>query len=571
MKGLFIDRKMIGILLIFLFLGVTLVSTLIVATNTLSGLRGYSTMQTYWTESRKDGTYELLRYLETGNKEHLDNFDESLEIIREARDIRNELTSESPDYELVREKLLLIHTQPRDIKTMINIFEQLHSVEHLSNAVQLWDEANQVIEELENIALQLHQMPTPDEAEAEIYRNQIWELDEDLRSQKDVIAESLSEGTALITNIIIYMGVALGGILLIFGSLLSYRFLKSIKHWGKRIDISEQRYKSLFEQNPNIVFSLDDSGKITSGNDAFFQLSGYSREDIEVKDLTSFPVAGNIEDVQKHFDEALSGNPQNFEVRWNSTSGEVITLYSTMLPIRIDGKIEGVFVISEDISYQKFAEEKIKSQLEEKNSLLSEVHDRVKNNLALISSMLQLQEAYLKDEFAKTYMESTISRIHSLAMVHERLYQNENFSSVRLDEFIKELVASKKNLFVEEGKHLDVILTLSPVKLDIKQAVPCGLLLNELILNAFKFAFKGRSKGKLTVELTEQDNFVTIKVKDNGIGLPKGFDLDNQSTLGMTLIRTLSKQLKANLNIHSNGGSEFSFKFNSVNGILKSA
>lgn len=571
LKGLFIDRKMVGILLVFIFLGITLVSALILATNTLSGLRAYSTMQSYWTESRKDGTFELLRYLETGALRHLDNFDENMELIIDARYVRNELISESPDYDLVREKLLSIHTQPGDISNMINIFERLHSLEHLSEAVQFWEEANQVIEEFEKIAVELRESSAPDEAEIEFYTNRIGELDQDLRRQKDIIAASLSEGTELITRVIIIVGLALGGILLIFGVLLSYRFLNSIKMWARVTDISEQRYKSLFEQNPNIVFSLNIEGKVTSGNDAFFNLSGYSEEDLGAKDLNSFPIAGDLNDVEKRFEEALKGKPQNFEIRWNSSSGEIITLYATMLPIRIDGVIEGVFVISEDISYQKYAESKIKSQLDEKISLLGEVHDRVKNNLALISSMLQLQEHFLSDEVAIDYIESTISRIQSLAKVHERLYQTENFSSVQLDEFLKELITSVQKTFKNVNPEVDIILNVNPVKLDIKQAIPCGLLLNELIMNVFKFAFKGKKSGTLMIELTEQNNLVEIKVKDNGNGLPKDFDLENQSTLGMTLIRTLSKQLHGEMSIQGSNGTEVAIKFNSKTGVLKSA
>lgn len=571
-QGLYVDRKMLGILLIFIFLGISLVSTLIIATNTLSGLRAYSTLQSYWTESRKDGVYELARYLETGDVQHLDDFDNALELIRDARYVRNELISNSPDYDLVREKLLAIHTEPRDINTMIKIFERLYSLEHLSDAVQLWEEANQVIEELEEIALHLRQRSEVAEVEAEKYIARIWELDNSFRLQKSNITASLSEGTQLVTNIIILVSLALGGILLICGTFLSYRFLKSIKVWANRIDMSEQRYKSLFEQNPNVVFSLNDKGVLVSGNEVFYRLTGYTKEDLQVKDLNSFSFSNNIQDIEGRFNQALKGQPQSQEIRWQQLSGEEIVLHATMLPIRVDGEIEGVFVIAEDVTYQKFAEEKIKSQLKEKVSLLGEVHDRVKNNLALISSMLQLQEAYLDDEIATEYLESTISRIKSLAMVHERLYKTENFTKVRLDEFIHDLVASiQKSFQEEEPRQLDIKINADPVKLDIKQAVPSGLLLNELILNAFKFAFKGRQSGELLVELKEHEDYIEIIVKDNGVGLPDNFDLKNNSTLGMTLIRTLSKQLKAQIHFESNDGTEFRFQFNSTSGMLKSA
>lgn len=352
-------------------------------------------------------------------------------------------------------------------------------------------------------------------------------------------------------------------ILVSSGSLLSYRFIRRINQWARIVEISEQRYKSLFEHNPNAVFSLDKHEVIVSGNDVFEQISGYSKKDIAFENFKVLLAPAEREMVKANVSKVLKGDPIEFETVWTKKDGDMITVHLTMLPIYVDKLIEGVFVIAEDISYQKYAEQKIKKQLEEKIYLLSEIHDRVKNNLALMSSLLQLQINFIDDSDAQQYLKSTISRFHSIAMVHGKLYQTDNFANIRMDNFIRELIAQIQKRYYRDSDNVEVEIDVDPVTLDIKQAVPSGLILNELIMNSYKFAFNGKKSGKLSVSFNNKGDNVMANVSDNGVGLPEDFDINSNSSLGMTLIKTLTKQLKADMQIQNKVGTSISFHFES--------
>lgn len=566
LKDLFIDRKMLVILAIFVILGLSLVGTIILATNTLSSLRAFSTIQTYWTEARKDALYELINFTETGNEQHLSGFHSSLELIHDARNLRLELMKESPDYNMVRELMVKIDVNPNDISSMIVTYERLHSFAHLSNVVSTWNEADSLIQDLVNLSQEIENLISRNELSnqlAQYYISRIHEINDEFRQHKDLTAAGLSDGTRLLRLVIIWVSVTLGAILVISGLLLSYRFLKRIKRWAGIVEISEQRYKSLFEYNPNAVFSLDKEGLIVSVNDAFERISGYFRKDIERKKFNTLLPLSVREDIEGKVSQVLKGNPQNYETHWVKKDGNTITVHITMLPIYVDKNIEGVFAIAEDISFQKYAEEKIKHQLDEKTFLLSEIHDRVKNNLALISSLLQLQSSYVDDPSVHDHLNSTVSRIHSMAMVHERLYQTDNFANIRMDEFIHKLTEHIKTSLNSLSSTIEIVIDSDPVTLDIKQAVPSGLILNELISNSFKYAFNGSDVGKLKVSLHKKGSQITVGVKDNGKGLPENFDLNTQSTLGMTLVKSLINQLNAKLMIENCNGTCVTFSFQS--------
>jgi PAS domain S-box-containing protein len=557
---------MIVILAIFFALGILLVSTVIVATNTISSLRAFSTMQTYWLDARKDAIFELIHYVNTGNEQHYENFNESLQFIHDAHDLRLEFIKDSTDYDLVRDLMERIHFNPKDIPSMIVTYERLHTFAHLSDAVRVWEEADQLIDELIDLSLEIRDQIGEEgfnEQKAQYYISRIKVIEYSLQDHKDTVAAGLSDGTRLLRMSIIWLSIFLGVILISSGSFLSWRFLRRIKKWARIVEISEQRYKSLFEHNPNAVFSLDKHEVIVSGNDVFELMSGYPKKDIAYQNFKVLLDPAEREMVEANVAEVLNGDPTDFETVWTKKDGDRITVHLTMLPIYVDKLIEGVFVIAEDISYQKYAERKIKKQLEEKIFLLSEIHDRVKNNLALMSSLLQLQISFIDDSDAQQYLKSTISRIHSIAMVHEKLYQTDNFANIRMDNFIRELIAQIQNRYYRDSDNVQVEIDVDPVTLDIKQAVPSGLILNELIMNSYKFAFNGKNNGKLSVSFNKEGDNVIACVSDNGIGLPEDFDINTNSSLGMTLIKTLTKQLKADMQIQNETGTSISFSFES--------
>jgi len=200
--------------------------------------------------------------------------------------------------------------------------------------------------------------------------------------------------------------------------------------------------------------------------------------------------------------------------------------------------------------------------LQEKETLLQEVHHRVKNNLQVISSLLLLQASSIKDTSILNIFNESRSRIKSIAMVHEKLYQSKNFSRIDFSKYIKDLSSHLLNTYKVNSSHIILNINSEDIILNIKQAIPCGLIINELISNALKYAFPDDMEGKIIVEFYQEDgSMLVLAVSDNGAGLPESFSLENISTLGMELVVNLIDQLHGRIDIDRTRGTSFKISF----------
>ncbi len=207
---------------------------------------------------------------------------------------------------------------------------------------------------------------------------------------------------------------------------------------------------------------------------------------------------------------------------------------------------EGITVYVQEITEQKKKETQLRESLAEKETLLQEIHHRVKNNLAVVSGMMQLQAFEETDENLKQKLNAGIGRIRTMGSIHELLYQTESFSKLEADRNIKKLVTEIVQTF-QPNVELDLRFDLQKISLNINQAIPFSLIINEVVTNVLKHAFDNQEQGTLSVTLTKEDNFISFQVADNGKGLPPDFTkFEPKNSLGMQLIETLSNQLKAN-------------------------
>jgi two-component sensor histidine kinase/CheY-like chemotaxis protein len=204
----------------------------------------------------------------------------------------------------------------------------------------------------------------------------------------------------------------------------------------------------------------------------------------------------------------------------------------------------------------------LKASLHEKDILLKEVHHRVKNNLQVISSLIDLQAERLTDPAMRTLFRDTRDRVRSMALVHEKLYQSADLAHTELGAYIRNVM---KELFLAHGEvssKVTLQLQLEPVLLPVDMAIPCGLILNELATNSLKHAFVGREHGTIEIQLTSVRNeSVHLRFRDDGWGLPAGLKLDAAESLGLRLIRMLSKQLRGEVKTHSGEGTTFELHF----------
>ncbi|MEX2409768.1 MAG: transporter substrate-binding domain-containing protein [Candidatus Paceibacterota bacterium] len=205
----------------------------------------------------------------------------------------------------------------------------------------------------------------------------------------------------------------------------------------------------------------------------------------------------------------------------------------------------------------------LKSSLEEKDILLSEIHHRVKNNLAITSSLLQLEMMQIEEIEVIEILSNSLMRIKSIALVHENLYRNLDFKRIPFHTYLEDLITEISANY-ENGKEIHVEKELQEVFLNINLAIPTALLVNELVSNAYKYAFKNRKKGNIRISLTRDEEQIKIIVKDNGIGLPNFVNIEDKTSISFVLMNTLAKQLNASYEVQTKPGTTFAFTFKNV-------
>lgn len=226
-------------------------------------------------------------------------------------------------------------------------------------------------------------------------------------------------------------------------------------------------------------------------------------------------------------------------------------------PVRVVG-------INYDITERKKVEEQIKNSLREKEILLKEIHHRVKNNFQVLISLMNLESDRIKDKNVLQILGDSQNRIRSMALVHERLYKSDNFLRIDFSAFIQDLLNILEGSYLSIADNINIETNIGDVHLTLDSAVPCGLIFNELVSNIFKHAFPGNRKGKILIEMNSEEEEVFLRVKDDGVGLPAGFDISSPETLGYQLIISLTDQIDGNLQVKNKGGTEviISFKKN---------
>lgn len=220
---------------------------------------------------------------------------------------------------------------------------------------------------------------------------------------------------------------------------------------------------------------------------------------------------------------------------------------------------------------ERFFQEKIKelrntnellsSSLREKDVLLKEIHHRVKNNLQLISSMIKLQSNYIKDKNTLNIYNETYNRVRSIGIIHEILYKSEDLSMISIPQYIRNLVTHLINSFGTNEGSVKLSINLENIFLDMDTTILCGLIINELVSNSLKHAFPEGRTGEICISFLEEDDKYTLKVSDNGIGMPEIFDYQSDETLGLKIVNTLAWQLKSLVEIERSSGTAFKITF----------
>jgi PAS domain S-box-containing protein len=349
------------------------------------------------------------------------------------------------------------------------------------------------------------------------------------------------------------------------GQIVVLRDITVRKQAEEQLLESEEKFRTIFENASDEIVYMDKDGTIIdiSKKETLF---GYDPEEIIGKNFTELDFVGlDMKKIDSFFrDIVIEGENMpvamtEFEFS-HKNGGRVFAEVSTRV-IKKKGEVEAILGIVRDVTERKKAEEKIKSSLKEKEVLLREIHHRVKNNLQIVSSLLNLQSHYIKYKRCADMLKESQNRVRSMALIHEKLYQSENLSSINGDEYIETLVHELLRSYAANTDRITVTIDVEHISLGIDTAIPCGLIINELVSNSLKHAFPC-GKGEIKVMLHSLNGDVELLVADNGIGLPEGIDFRSTETLGLRLVIILAEdQLNGEIELNSTEGTAFHIRF----------
>ncbi len=334
--------------------------------------------------------------------------------------------------------------------------------------------------------------------------------------------------------------------------------------------INEQAAKinAIFDSSSHLIWSVDRKISLTSFNknysDALYNLYGVTAQIPEDKDAPKIAFASNEyhQFWNKKYEEAFKGKPQKFETRQFDKNNNLVVREIYLNPIyKSEGIIEEISGIAHDITEKKLAEEQTKESLQEKEVLLKEVHHRVKNNLQVISSIMNLQSSYIKDKYTLEMLRELQNRIKSMSFIHESLYQTSAFSNIKFSEYVVTLTKNLIHSYRIYSGLVELKHDVDEIFLNLDTSIPCGLIVNELVSNALKYAFPQDRKGEVWVHLKAVNNVVTLIISDNGIGLPKDFDFKNTDSLGLQLVTSLVEQINGEIFCENKIGTKFTVTF----------
>jgi PAS domain S-box-containing protein len=565
--------KLYWVVAIFVLLGVALVSVSYVGERVQVGINGYISGEAEWSKAQKQAVLELTHYVRTEDEGHYGRFRGALSVIYGDRMAREELSSENPNLARAREGFFRGANHPDEIGPMIRVFQNFRDMKEISTAIETWERADEGIDQLVALADSAQSLIREgrlSDEQTDRLNRRISEMDRNLTELEQQFSAAMSSAARRAGKMVFMATSILSTVFIVLAAFTAVSFMSGYKKSNKKLKESEQKLKNVLDHSRDVIY------QITIGSDRYDYMStsvkdmlGFSAREI-MEGGPSFILErthpDDIDRMRKKMKQLESENVEkklvmDTEFRVKRADGSYIWVNNKRSLVRdSDGRPAAIVGNVRDISVRKRQMEKLDRSLAEKQTLLSEIHHRVKNNLAIVSSLIELQKDGVDAE-VKSSFRDVQSRIKSIALIHEKLYQNTIFSEVELSVYLQELAEMISNTYRSKQKSINFTFNLENIKVEMTLAVPIGLICNELINNSFKHAFSQQESGEIAITLRTSGTNGILEVADNGMGLPDDFSLDRTGGLGVTLLNVLTDQIDGELMVKKGETTRFELMF----------
>ncbi len=344
----------------------------------------------------------------------------------------------------------------------------------------------------------------------------------------------------------------------------------------KELIESKNRLFDIIDFLPDPTFAINSRGEVIAWNRAIEAITGFRAEDMLGKGNYEYalPIYGIrrpilidlVTDPNKIIEKQYSKIKRWEDGIYGQTNAPLKginrILWGKAVPLYDDkGIINGAIEVIRDITESKKAEKEVIDSLHEKELLIKEIHHRVKNNMQIVSSLLNLQTNYVDEKETVDVLKESQNRVRSMAMIHEELYRSGDLTHINFVNYVQNLIQKLLYAYNIDATIIKPILKIENINLNMETAVPCGLIISELVSNSLKYAFPNGMAGEIYISLKSKEDKFELVIRDNGIGLPENFDFNKLDSLGLLLVKNLTDQIDGDLTINVTTGTEFIINF----------
>ncbi len=334
-----------------------------------------------------------------------------------------------------------------------------------------------------------------------------------------------------------------------------------IERAASELKLNEEKFKAIINNSSDLIRILDKNCEIVFDSPSSTRILGYPEGSLVGTNPLELIHPDDRDQVESDMDEVYKnknpGTPSEFRIL--KSDGTYLPVESTAQNMFNVPSVKGIVVTTHPIKQRKEMENAIKSSLKEKEILLKEIHHRVKNNMQIISSLLNLQKEYVDDLEAINVLQESQNRVKTMSIIHEKLYQSDDLTHINIQEYVEKL--TNDLMYSYAATSVKPFIDIKNIKMNIETALPCGLIISELVSNSLKYAYSNDDNNELKISIKKYGDLFELIISDNGVGLPETVDFENTESLGLQLVNNLVGQLDGEIKLNLNHGTEFKIVF----------